>query len=61
MNENTPYTEQYYRYFCKLVRLGESPDQMKRINSRLMMLKLVKSLGKTICDEMFERFKKENP
>lgn len=55
------YTEADYAAFRRLVLLGESQRQMARIESRLQMPKLVERLGKQVCDEMFERLKREEP
>lgn len=55
------YTEADYAAFRRLVLLSESQRQMARIESRLQMPKLVERLGKQVCDEMFERLKREEP
>lgn len=55
------YTEADYAAFRRLVLLGESQRQMARIESRLQMPKLIERLGKQVCDEMFERLKREEP
>lgn len=55
------YTEADYAAFRRLVLLSESQRQMARIESRLQMPKLIERLGKQVCDEMFERLKREEP
>jgi len=53
------YTTDELDDFRELVELGESDDQMDRIESRLQMPRFVERVGKEKCDEMFEVLKKE--
>tara|TARA_R110000737_G_scaffold325864_1_gene339364 strand:- start:254 stop:472 length:219 start_codon:yes stop_codon:yes gene_type:complete len=40
--------------FRRLVELGESHQQMDRIESRLAMPKFIEKVGKDTCDEMYQ-------
>ena len=53
------YTEEEFAAFKRLVVLGESQDQMDRIDSRLAFPDFIKATGKAKCDVMFERLKLE--
>lgn len=53
------YTKRQLDEFRRLVELGESSNQMDRIESRLKMPKFVAKVGREKCDAMFEVLKKE--
>lgn len=57
--EDIEYTPEEFKQFKRLVVLGESHRQMKRIASRLEMPKFVARVGKAKCDAMFEVLKRE--
>lgn len=48
------YTEEDLNEFRNLVELGESKNQMDRINSRLKMPAFIEKHGKEKCDAMFK-------
>jgi len=53
------YTKEELDEFRRLVELGESIQQMDRINSRLRMPKFIERVGRDKCEEMFEVLKRE--
>jgi hypothetical protein len=58
---NTQFTEDEYKQFKRLVKLGESRRQLDRIESRFEFPKFIEQTGRAKCDAMFERLKKEEP
>lgn len=55
------FTAEEYADFCQLVRLGESREQMMRIESRIRFPKFIEEHGERKCDAMFAKLKKEKP
>ncbi len=53
------YTKKELKEFRKLVEMGESQNQMDRINSRLEMPNFIKRVGREKCDAMFEVLEEE--
>lgn len=59
MSEPIEYTQKELKEFRRLVELGESLQQMDRIESRLEMPKFIERVGREKCDAMFEQLKRE--
>lgn len=55
-----PYTEKQFKEFDTYSWKSGSYNQMDRIEGRLGLMKMVKDLGKDICDIMWERCKAED-
>lgn len=48
------YTDDEFKEFKRLVQMGESNNQMTRIEGRLQMPRFIEKVGHQKCEAMFE-------